>query len=156
MIRILFICHGNICRSPMAEFVFRDMVQHAGLSAQIAVASAATSTEALGCDLYPPARRKLQSEGIPFSKRSARRVIAADYERFDELLCMDGRNLANLRRILGGDPNKKIRRLLECAGQSRDIADPWYTDDFDAAYRDIREGCAALLAQLQLQLASGR
>ena len=140
MTGILFVCHGNICRSPMAEFVMRDMVRRAGLAQEIAVASAATSAEEIGNPVYPPARRKLLEHGIDPAGKRAVQLRAGDYENWDLLVGMDGANLRNMRRICGGDPQGKIRPLLE-----RDVADPWYTGDFEAAWRDVNEGCRALL-----------
>lgn len=148
MIRILFICHGNICRSPMGMFILRDMVQKRGVASQFLIDSAATSTEEIGNGLYPPARRRLEAEGIPCTGHRARQLTRADYAAYDLLLGADSANLHNMRRICGGDPDGKIRRLLDYSAAPRDIADPWYTDDFDTAYRDIVEGCEALLAQL--------
>ncbi len=140
MTGILFVCHGNICRSPMAEFVMRDMVRRAGLAQEIAAASAATSTEEIGNPVYPPARRKLLEHGIDPAGKRAVQLRAGDYENWDLLVGMDGANLRYMRRICGGDPQGKIRPLLE-----RDVADPWYTGDFEAAWRDVNEGCRALL-----------
>ena len=140
MTGILFVCHGNICRSPMAEFVMRDMVRRAGLAQEIAVASAATSAEEIGNPVYPLARRKLLEHGIDPAGKRAVQLRAGDYGRWDLLVGMDGANLRNMRRICGGDPQGKIRPLLE-----RDVADPWYTGDFEAAWRDVNEGCRALL-----------
>lgn len=140
MVKILFVCHGNICRSPMAEFVMRDMVQRAGLAREIAVASAATSAEEIGNPVYPPARRKLLEHGIDPAGKRAVQLRAGDYESWDLLVGMDGANLRSMRRICGGDPQGKIRPLLE-----RDVADPWYTGDFEATWRDVNEGCRALL-----------
>lgn len=152
MIRVLFVCLGNICRSPMAEFVFRDMVHQAGLTDKISVASAATSTEALGCNIHGGTRRKLQEEGIPFTFRQARQIEKRDYQNFDYLIGMETRNVSAMRRAFGGDPDGKICRLLDFSDRPRDIADPWYTDNFDVAYEDIREGCQALLEHLKEQL----
>lgn len=140
MTGILFVCHGNICRSPMAEFVMRDMVRRAGLAREIAVASAATSAEEIGNPVYPPARRKLLEHGIDPAGKRAVQLSPGDYGRWDLLVGMDGANLRNMRRICGGDPQGKIRPLLD-----RDVADPWYTGDFEATWRDVNEGCRALL-----------
>ena len=147
MIKILFICHGNICRSPMAEFVMKDLVEKAGLSDKFQIESAATSTEELGNPVYPPARRKLKEHGIDCSGKTARQITKADYAKFDLLIGMDSANIRNMTRICGGDPDGKIHLLLEYAGRPGDVADPWYTRDFDAAWRDIEAGCKGLLAE---------
>ena len=143
IIKILFICHGNIC--PMAEFVMKSMLASAGLSRSYVVASCATSTEEIGNDIHWGTRKKLREEGVPFSPRRAVQLRRSDYEHYDYLIGMDRNNIRNISRITGGDPDGKISLLMRFAGQDRDIADPWYTGDFDATYRDIHEGCAALL-----------
>ena len=145
MIKILFICHGNICRSPMAEFVMKDMVKKAGLENQFEIASAATSTEELGNPVYPPARRKMAEHGISCKGKTARQMNRHDYGYYDYLVGMDHANLRNMNRICGGDPDGKISLLLEHAGIDRDVADPWYTGDFEATWQDVNKGCAALL-----------
>lgn len=148
MKKILFVCLGNICRSPMAEFIFRDMVEKRGLEKDFICASCATSTEESGNPVYPPAGRKLRELGIdPRSKRAVT-LTRADYDRYDLLLGMEQRNLSAMLRICGGDPKGKIHRLLDYAPHPRDIADPWYTGDFDTTCRDIQEGCQALLERL--------
>ena len=149
MIKILFVCHGNICRSPMAEFVMKDLAAKAGAGKRFVIDSAATSTEEIGNPVYPPARRELAAHGIPCTGHAARQLTRADYDRYDLLIGMDSRNLANMRRICGGDPDGKLQLLLHYTGQTHDVTDPWYTDDFDAAWRDIESGCRALLAQLK-------
>ena len=149
MIKILFVCHGNICRSPMAEFVMKDLVRKAGLESQFQIASAATSTEEIGSPVYPPARRKLAEHGINCSGKTARQLTRADYDRYDLLIGMDNANLRNMRRICGGDSDGKIRLLLEFTGRSGEVADPWYTGDFEATWRDVLEGCSGLLRHLQ-------
>lgn len=149
MLRILFICHGNICRSPMAEFIFRDMVDKRGLGAQFFVASAATSREEIGNPVYPPAKRKLKEHGIDPAGKTARQMTAGDYRDFDYLLAAERYNIRNMERITGGDPEHKIYRLLDFSDRPRDIADPWYTGDFDEAWDDIVEGCQAFLAWLK-------
>lgn len=149
MIKVLFICHGNICRSPMAEFIFKDMVQKAKLAEPFEIASAATSREELGNDMYPPAKAILREHGVPFSQRGARQVTTRDYNNYDWLIIMDENNRRNLRRILPNDPEEKIHTLLSFAGLDRGIADPWYTDDFDTAYADIVRGCTAFLEYLK-------
>jgi len=143
MKRILFVCHGNICRSPMAEFVMKYLVEQAGLTNQYMIASAATSTEEIGNPVYPPARRKLAEHGIRCDGHAARQMTRADYSRFDLLIGMDQWNLRNMERICGGDPENKIRPLL----YNKDVADPWYTGDFEATWQDVIKGCQALLAE---------
>lgn len=156
MIKILFICHGNICRSPMAEFVMKDLVKKAGLEERFHIESAATSTEEIGNPVYPPARRKLAEHGIGCAGKTARQLRAADYQAYDFLIGMDQANLRNTRRICGGDPEGKISLLLSwaeapgpggpCGGE---VADPWYTGDFEATWRDVEEGCRGLLKYLE-------
>ncbi len=149
MIKILFVCHGNICRSPMAEFVLKDMTARAGLAGEFEIASAATSSEELGNPVYPPARRKLAEHGIDCAGKTARRVRPDDYAAYDLLIGFDTENLRNMRRLFGGDPEGKLRLLSACAGRPDDIIDdPWYTHDFDSAWEDIREGCLGLLNAL--------
>lgn len=149
MIKILFICHGNICRSPMAEFVMKELVRKAGWEAQFCIASAATSREELGNPVYPPARRKLAEHGIPCGGHAARLLTAEDYEKYDLLIGMDSANLRNMHRICGDDPDGKLHLLMEYAGRSNaEVADPWYTGDFEATWRDVLAGCQGLLALL--------
>ena len=152
MIKILFVCHGNICRSPMAEFVMKDLVEKAGLSNQFHIASAATSTEeiwnGIGNPVYPPAKAKLAEHGIRCEGKRAVQLTSSDYGKYDYLIGMDSANIRNMRRILGSDPGKKVFKLLSFAGSEHDISDPWYTGDFDATYRDVKPGCEALLAAL--------
>ena len=141
MKKILFVCHGNICRSPMAEFVMKYLVEKEGLTDQFLIESAATSTEEIGNPVYPPARRKLAEHGIRCDGHAARQMTRADYSRFDLLIGMDQWNLRNMERICGGDPQRKIRPLL----YDKDVADPWYTGDFEATWQDVLKGCKALL-----------
>ena len=152
MIKILFICHGNICRSPMAEFVFSRKAAERGVSHLFSVASAATSTEEIwngvGNPVYPPAKRELAKHGITCEGKRAVQVTKDDYAAYDYLLCMDGNNIRNLSRIIGGDPEGKVRRFMEPTARGGDVADPWYTDRFDVTYRDIEEGCEAWLDRL--------
>lgn len=146
MIKILFICHGNICRSPMAEFVMADLVKKAGLAGKIEVASAATSTEEIGNGVHYGTRQKLAQMGVPCGEHRAVQVVRADYERYDYLIVMDSNNMRNLKRIVGEDRAGKVKLLLDFtkrAGMS--IADPWYTGNFDETYVDILEGCSGLL-----------
>ena len=145
MTKILFVCHGNICRSPMAEFVMNDLLQRAGLSGCAQVASAAVSAEELGNPVYPPARRKLAEHGIRCDGKTARLLQAADYQTYDLLIGMDRRNLEAMRRICGSDPDHKLCLLLDFTAQPRDVADPWYTRDFEQTWLDITAGCTALL-----------
>ena len=149
MKKILFVCHGSICRSPMSEYVMKDLVKKAGLAAQFHIESAATSSEELGNPVYPPARRKLAEHGIACGGHAARQLTKNDYKEFDLLIGMDRANLQNMRRICGGDPDGKIHLLLDYTGHPRDVADPWYTDDFGAAYADIVRGCTAFLEHLR-------
>ena len=148
MIKILFVCHGNICRSPMAEFVMKDMVKKAGLADQFEIASAATSTEEIGNGVYPPARRKLAQHGLRCDGKRARQMTRADYQKYDLLIGMDNWNIRNMLRICGGDREGKIRMLMDYTGRSRSVADPWYTGDFDETWDDVNEGCRALLKAL--------
>ena len=145
---VLFVCHGNICRSPMAEFVMKDLVRKAGADTEFFIASAATSTEEIGNPVYPPARRKLAEHGIGCAGKTARQLRREDYDRFDLLIGMDGANLRNMRRICGGDPDGKLSLLLDWAGRSGDVADPWYTGDFEATWQDVLAGCQGLLDAL--------
>ena len=149
MISILFICHGNICRSPMAEFLLKDMVQKRNLSARFHIASAATSTEEIGNRVHYGTRRKLAQYGISVAGKTAVRMKKQDYDSYDYLIGMDDANIRNMIRIAGGDPDHKICKLLEFAGSTRDIADPWYTGNFDETYDDILEGCEAFMDRLQ-------
>lgn len=149
MKRILFVCHGNICRSPMAEFVMKDLVKKAGLETDFYIESAATSTEEIGNEVYPPAKRKLAEHGISTKGKTARQMTRRDYDRFDLLIGMDSWNVRNMNRICGGDPEEKIHLLMDFTEEPRDVADPWYTGDFEATWRDVFEGCSCLLEQLR-------
>ena len=150
MIKILFVCHGNICRSPMAEIVMKDLSRKAGLEEALRIASAATSTEEIGNPVYPPARRKLAEHQISCAGKTARQLRREDYQEYDFLVGMDYANLCNMRRMLGGDPEGKLSLLLDHAGRSgEEIADPWYTGDFEETYRDVLAGCQGLLDQIQ-------
>ena len=149
MIKILFVCHGNICRSPMAEFVMKDLAKKAGMEDEFQIASAATSAEELGNPVYPPARRILAQHGISCAGKTARQLTRADYGRYDLLIGMDGANLRNMQRLFGGDPDGKISLLMDHTGVSRDVADPWYTGDFQATWDDVTAGCKALMEELK-------
>ena len=148
MVRILFVCHGNICRSPMAEFVMKDLVRKAGREKEFYIESAATSTEEIGNDVYPPARRKLAEHDISCKGKTARQMTRGDYERFDLLIGMDSWNIRNMRVICGGDDEGKIHQLLDFTNRPGEVADPWYTGNFEATWRDVLEGCQCLLEQL--------
>ncbi len=166
---VLFVCHGNICRSPMAEFILKHLVRKAaeevseevqqGSEGKIAdarrrvpdvyVESAAVSTEEIGNPIYSPAKRCLSAHGIPFdSAKTARQVVRRDYTRFDLIVCMDEWNLRLIKRIIPDDPEGKIRLMMSFAGERRDVADPWYTGDFEKTYQDLIRGCTALLKQI--------
>ncbi len=149
MIKILFICHGNICRSTMAQYVFENMVKKAGLSDRFEIDSAATSREEIGNGVHQGTRRKLAEMGIPCGNHRAQQVTKADYEHFDYLLIMDENNRRNLMRIIGSDPDGKVHRLLDFSKNPRDIADPWYTGNFDVTYEDIARGCKDFLDYIQ-------
>ena len=152
MIKVLFICHGNICRSPMAEFIFKDMIAKRGLADEFYVESCATSTEeiwnGIGNPVYPPAKRELAKHGISCEGKRARQVTKADYDKFDILLCMDDNNMRNIKWIIPSDPQNKICKLMSFTGGDANVADPWYTGDFETTYNDILKGCEALLEYL--------
>lgn len=151
MVKILFVCHGNICRSPMAEFVMKELVKKARLESQFQISSAATSTEEIGNPVYPPARRKLAEHGIGCSGKTARQITRADYDQYDLLIGMDSANLRNMRRICGGDPDGKIHVLMEYTDRPGDVADPWYTGDFESTWQDVLAGCSGLLELLEME-----
>lgn len=148
MKKILFVCHGNICRSPMAEFIMKRLVEDAGKSSEFEIASAATSTEELGNSVYPPAQRKLAEHGISCKGKTARQITRHDYSYYDLIIGMDSYNLRNMRRFFGDDPEGKIHLLLDFTSRPGDVADPWYTGNFNATWRDCLEGCTALLKVL--------
>ena len=148
MTKILFVCHGNICRSPMCEFVMKDLVRRAGREDEIFVASAACRRDEIGSDTYLGTREKLDEMGVPYQRRRAVQITKADYDSYDLIVAMDMENMRDLDRLLGGDPKKKLHRLMEFAGEERDVADPWYTGDFDVTYMDVLKGCKALLKRL--------
>ena len=145
MVKVLFICHGNICRSPMAEFVMKKFVSEAGMEEKFEIASSATSTEEIGNPVYPPARRKLAEHGIDCSGKTARQVTRMDYEKYDLLIVMDHNNLRNLQRMLGQDKENKIHLLMDYTDRPGEVADPWYTGDFEQTWMDVTEGCRGLL-----------
>ena len=148
MTKILFVCHGNICRSPMAEFVMKDMIRKRGVSDLFEIASAATSREEIGNPVYPPARRKLSEHGIDCSGKRAHQLLKSDYEKYDLLIGMDHANLRNMQRICGGDPDGKMHLLMDFTNRPGEVADPWYTGDFDTTWRDVEEGCQGLLQKI--------
>ena len=148
MIKILFVCHGNICRSPMAEFVMKDLVNKKGMADQFEIASAATSTEEIGNPVYPPAKRKLKEHGISCEGKTARQMTKADYTYYDYIIAMDRFNLRNMTRFVGNDPDNKVSLLMDFTNRPGDVADPWYTGDFDATWDDVYEGCLGLLKKL--------
>ncbi len=148
MIKILFVCHGNICRSTMAEFVCKDLVRKIGKEDDFLIDSAATSSEEIGNDVYPPARRKLDEKGVFCGHHRARRITKEDYDSWDYIVLMDRENLRGLSHIIPEDPKGKISLLLDWTGERRDVADPWYTRDFETTYEDVLAGCTALLDQI--------
>ena len=145
MYKILFVCHGNICRSPMAEFVMKDIVAKAGKSDEFVIASCATSIEEIGNPVHYGTKRKLAEVGISCDKKRAVQLTKSDYDRYDYLIGMDEWNIRNIKRITGGDPEGKIFKMMSFSGSSRDVADPWYTGDFEATWKDVTEGCQGLL-----------
>ena len=155
MIKILFVCHGNICRSPMAEFVMKDLVRQAGCADEFHIASAATSTEEIGNGVHRGTREILSRHGISTAGKISVQLKTGDYAEYDYLIGMDDRNIGNMKRILGGDPDHKVYRLLEFAGRDGEIADPWYTGNFESTYRDVLAGCTGLLEQLHNHDQSG-
>ncbi len=148
MIKVLFICHGNICRSPMAEFLLKDIVKRKHLEQDFHIASAATSTEEIGNPVHYGTRNKLAQYGISVAGKTARQLTAADYDQFDYFIGMDSANIRNMTRMLQGDPEGKVYKMLSFTGSGRDVADPWYTGDFDATFSDIMEGLTGFLQGL--------
>ena len=146
--RIMFVCHGNICRSPMAEFLLKDMIKKEGLADRFVIASAGTSREEIGNPVHQGTRKKLAQDHISAAAKYAVQLTKEDYTTYDYLLCMDQWNINNVKRIIGHDPKHKVHLLLEYAGVKRDIADPWYTGNFDVTYDDIVQGCEAFLEEL--------
>ncbi len=143
MIKLMFVCHGNICRSPMAEFIMKKLVADKGLTDNFLINSSATSYEEIGNPIYPPALAELKKNNIPVSEKSAAKLITDDYENYDMFICMDDNNMRNIKRIFKYDPKNKIRKLLET-----DVADPWYYGNFDKTFMDIEKGCSSLLESL--------
>ena len=152
MIRVMFVCHGNICRSPMAEFVMKKLTTDAGYTDQFYISSSATSTEEIGNSVYPPAKSELAKHGIGCSGKAAVQLKKSDYDKYDYFIGMDTANIRNMSRIFGGDKDGKIHKLLTFAGRSDDVSDPWYSRDFRTAYNDIEEGCKGFIAYLLKQL----
>lgn len=153
MIRVLFVCHGNICRSPMAEFIFKDLAHKAGAEDKFFISSAATSSEEIwggvGNPVYPPAQRELAKHGISCGGKRAVRLKKDDYEKYDYIIGMDSENMRNMQHLFGGDKQGKVFKLLSFAGSEKDVSDPWYTGDFSRAYADIEKGCTALFDKLK-------
>ena len=149
MIKVLFVCHGNICRSPMAEFVMKDLVKKAGLADQFEIASAATSREEIGNPVHRGTRNKLKQYGISVDGKYAVQMTGADYQHYDYIIAMEQYNLRNMERFVHGDPDHKVHLLLDFTDRKGDIADPWYTGNFDETYDDVLEGCQGLLAYIQ-------
>lgn len=151
MIKILFVCHGNICRSPMAEFVMKDMAEKLGREYEFEIASAATSTEeiwnGIGNPVYPPVKKLLAKKGIDCSEKRARQMTRSDYDYYDLIVGMDNWNVRNMLKITGGDPEGKIKMLLDFTDRPGEVADPWYSGDFESTYRDVKEGCEGILAE---------
>lgn len=156
MIKIMFVCHGNICRSTMAEFIFKHLIVQNGTEKDFFVSSSATSTEeiwnGIGNPVYPPARDELDKHGISCEGKRAVQLQKSDYEKYDLFIGMDSANIRNMHRILGGDPDNKIHKLMDYTGRGGDVADPWYSDRFDITYRDVYEGCAALLEAIENEI----
>ncbi len=153
MIKIMFVCHGNICRSPMAEFILKDLVKKQGKENDFLIKSSATSTEeiwnGIGNPVYPPAKAELGRHGISCEGKRAVQLSKDDYNQYDLFIGMDSANIRNMHRILGGDPEEKIRKLMDYTNRGGDVADPWYTRSFDVTYRDVLDGCTALLKELK-------
>lgn len=152
MIKVMFVCHGNICRSPMAEFIMKKLVDDMGLSSEFHIVSSATSTEEIGNPVYPPARAELAGHGIGCSGKTAVQLKKSDYVKYDYFIGMDTANIRNMNRIFGSDKDGKIYKLLTFAGRSEDVADPWYTRDFSTTYRDIDEGCRGIIRHITEEL----
>lgn len=151
MIKVLFVCHGNICRSPMAEFIFKDIVKKEGLEKEFEIRSAATSTEEIGNPVYPPARKILAEYGISCNGKTAVQMTKSDYDYYDYIIAMDSYNLRNMKRFTGDDEKKKVSLLMDYTARRGDVADPWYTGDFETARKDISDGCASFFNFLKNQ-----
>jgi len=149
MIKILFVCHGNICRSPMAEFILKDMAQKLEVADKIQIASCATSTEEIGNPVYPPARAELTRHGLDAKGKCAVQHTKADYDTYDLLIAMDSNNIRNIHRMIGGDPLGKVKKLMDYTSRGGDVADPWYNGHFERTYKDIYDGCLALIRHLK-------
>ncbi|MBR5155713.1 MAG: low molecular weight phosphotyrosine protein phosphatase [Clostridia bacterium] len=149
MVKILFVCHGNICRSPMAEFVMKDIVKKKRVASKFEIASCATSTEAIGETVYPPAKKKLAEHNISCAGKIARQMTKADYKDYDYIIAMDRNNLRNMARFAGDDPDKKVSLLMDYTNRPGDVRDPWYTGDFEETWKDILEGCLGLFERLE-------
>lgn len=148
MYKVMFICHGNICRSPMAEFVFKDLVEKRGCADKFIIRSCATSTEEIGNPVYPPARRELARHGISCDGKVAVQLTKADYDKYDRFICMDSYNRRNALRIFGDDPQNKVSMMMDYTDRGGDVADPWYTGDFEVTYRDVLDGCEGLFTSI--------
>ena len=152
MTKIMFVCHGNICRSPMAEFIFKDMIRKQGLDQDFVVRSCATSTEEIwgdvGNPVYPPAQRELKKHGISCEGKRAVQLKKSDYDKYDLFIAMDSMNVRNIGRIFGNDPQNKVHKMMDYTNRKGDVADPWYTGRFDVTYTDILDGCKGLLESL--------
>ena len=157
--KIMFVCHGNICRSPMAEFIFKDLVKKQRIADRFVIASSATSTEeiwnGIGNPVYPPAKAELKKHGLSCSGKRAVQLKKSDYDKYDLFVGMDSANIRNMLRIFGSDPDGKVRKLMDYTNRGGDVADPWYSDRFDVAYQDILEGCTALLEAVKTNLHGG-
>lgn len=149
MIKILFVCHGNICRSPMAEFIMKDIVEKKGIADNFEIASCATSTEEIGNSVYPPAKKKLAEHNISCAGKTARQMTKEDYNYYDYIVAMDKYNLRNMTRFVGEDIDSKVSLLMSYTNRPGDVADPWYTGDFETTYKDVYEGCMELLKYIE-------
>ena len=149
LIKILFVCHGNICRSPMAEFIMKYLVKESGCEEKFFIASAAATNDEIGNDIYPNAKSELKKNSIPFERRQARKINRSEYSKWDYIIGMDNENIDDILYIMGGDPENKIKLLLSFTGKNKEVSDPWYTRNFALAYSDIYEGCRALLERLE-------